>query len=116
MQVGRLVFDAKGQQLGNVHPGDSSLVYVYSSIMTMIVDNLQAVRARIVAACAAASRDPAGVRLMAVSKTFGPDAVIESAAAAQRMPGENYIQEGVEKILAVRPWVTDRTSASVPTQ
>lgn len=84
--------------------------------MTMIVDNLQAVRARIVAACAAAGRDPAGVRLLAVSKTFGPEAVIEAAAAGQRMFGENYIQEGVEKILAVREWEAERPSASSPTQ
>jgi pyridoxal phosphate enzyme (YggS family) len=72
--------------------------------MTMIVDNLQAVHARIVAACAAAGRDPASVRLLAVSKTFGPQAVMEAARAGQQMFGENYIQEGVEKILLVREW------------
>jgi hypothetical protein len=75
--------------------------------MTMIVDNLQAVHARIAAACAACGRDPASVRLLAVSKTFGPDAVIEAMVAGQRMFGENYIQEGVEKILAVRGWDAD---------
>ena len=82
--------------------------------MTMIVDNLQAVRARIVAACTAAGRDPATVRLLAVSKTFGPQAIIEAAAAGQRLFGENYIQEGVEKILLIREWETEclRLSAS----
>ena len=75
--------------------------------MTMIVDNFQAVHARIAAACAACGRDPASVRLLAVSKTFGPDAVIEAMTAGQRMFGENYIQEGVEKILAVRGWDAD---------
>jgi len=70
--------------------------------MTMIVDKLQAVQARIVAACAAAGRDPAHVRLLAVSKTFGPDAVMAAMAGGQRAFGENYVQEGVEKILLVR--------------
>jgi PLP dependent protein len=74
----------------------------YSWIMTMIVDKLQAVQARIVAACAMVGRDPAGVRLLAVSKTFGPDAVAAAMGGGQRAFGENYIQEGVEKILTLR--------------
>jgi pyridoxal phosphate enzyme (YggS family) len=41
------------------------------------------------------------VQLLAVSKTFGVDAVTEAVAAGQRAFGENYIQEGVEKILAM---------------
>ncbi len=72
--------------------------------MTMIARNLQLVRARIVAACRAAGRDPATVRLLAVSKTSAPEAVMEAVVAGQRMFGENYIQEGVEKILTVRGW------------
>jgi len=40
--------------------------------------------------------------LLAVSKTFGPEAVAQAVAAGQRAFGENYIQEGVEKILALR--------------
>lgn len=68
----------------------------------MIVDKLQAVRDRITTACAAAGRDPASVRLLAVSKTFGPDAVMAAIAGGQTAFGENYVQEGVEKILAVR--------------
>lgn len=75
--------------------------------MTMIVDNLQAVHARIAAACAACGRDPGDVRLLAVSKTFGPDAVVEALSSGQFAFGENYIQEGVEKILAVRGWEAD---------
>ena len=72
--------------------------------MTTIVDNLQAVHARIVAACAAAGRDPATVRLLAVSKTFGPEAVMQAVTAGQQMFGENYIKEGVEKLLLIREW------------
>ena len=53
-------------------------------------------------ACKAAGRDPASVSLLAVSKTFGADAVAEAVAAGQRDFGENYIQEGVDKIVALR--------------
>lgn len=42
------------------------------------------------------------VTLLAVSKTFGPEAVVQAVAAGQRDFGENYVQEGVEKILALR--------------
>lgn len=66
--------------------------------MTMIADNLQRVRDRIEAACAQAGRSPADVVLLAVSKTFGTDAVRQAFAAGQKAFGENYIQEGVDKI------------------
>ncbi len=66
--------------------------------MTTIATQLQTVRARIAAACLAAGRDPQAVRLLAVSKTFGPDAVAEAYAAGQTAFGENYIQEAVEKM------------------
>ena len=41
------------------------------------------------------------MRLLAVSKTFGPDAVRDALAAGQLAFGENYVQEGVDKIAAV---------------
>ncbi len=66
--------------------------------MTTIGDNLQSVRTRIATACAAAGRGGAEVTLLAVSKTFGPEAVREAHAAGQTEFGENYIQEAVEKI------------------
>ncbi|MBT2321564.1 YggS family pyridoxal phosphate-dependent enzyme [Variovorax paradoxus] len=69
--------------------------------MTMIGDKLQQVRARIVTACTAAGRDPASVRLLAVSKTFPAEAVREARAAGQIAFGENYVQEGVAKIEAL---------------
>ena len=70
-------------------------------IMTMIGDKLQQVRTRIVTACTAVGRDPASVRLLAVSKTFDADAVRSAHAAGQRAFGENYVQEGVAKIEAL---------------
>ena len=54
------------------------------------------------AACSQADRDVKAVTLLAVSKTFGPEAVADALAAGQTAFGENYIQEGVEKILALR--------------
>lgn len=70
--------------------------------MTMIQTQLQLVRDRIVAACQAAGRDPATVSLLAVSKTFGPEAVQAAWAAGQTAFGENYIQEAVQKITTLR--------------
>jgi PLP dependent protein len=69
--------------------------------MTMIVRNLRAVRDRITTACFAAGRQPDSVRLLAVSKTFAADAVIEAMSEQQCAFGENYIIEGVEKINAL---------------
>ncbi len=66
--------------------------------MTVIAAQLQAVHARIAAACHAAARDPAAVGLLAVSKTFGPEAVRAAHAAGQTAFGENYIQEAVDKM------------------
>ena len=68
----------------------------------MINIRLDAMRNRLSAACAAAGRDPATVKLLAVSKTFGSDAVLEAIAAGQSAFGENYIAEGVEKIQSLR--------------
>ncbi|WP_051509458.1 YggS family pyridoxal phosphate-dependent enzyme [Hylemonella gracilis] len=62
---------------------------------------LRAVQTRIAAACAAAGRDPASVQLLAVSKTFGPEAVRVAYQAGLLAFGENYIQEAVAKMVAL---------------
>src|SRR5260221_4693646 len=66
--------------------------------MSSIAANLQAVKQRIESATRAAGRPAQSVRLLAVSKTFPPAAVREAASAGVRDFGENYVQEGVEKI------------------
>ena len=66
--------------------------------MTTIASNLHQVRERIAKACAEAGRDVNEVTLLAVSKTFGPDAVRQAHDAGQSAFGENYIQVAVEKI------------------
>ena len=67
----------------------------------MIADNLHQVHARIARACAQAGRPVQSVTLLAVSKTFGADAVREAVAAGEHRFGENYVLEGVEKIAAL---------------
>ena len=62
----------------------------------------QAVRERITQAALQAGRKPASVQLLAVSKTFAADQVREVAASGQRDFGENYVQEGVDKIAALK--------------
>ena len=71
------------------------------SLVSAVQENLEAVRARIVAACTAAGRAPASVQLLAVSKTFPATAVVAAHAAGQTAFGENYVQEGMEKIAAL---------------
>ena len=67
----------------------------------MIADNIQQVRQRMARACALAGRPVQSVTLLAVSKTFGPEAVRDAFAAGERRFGENYVQEGVDKIAAM---------------
>lgn len=61
-----------------------------------------AVRARIADAARAAGRDPASVTLVAVSKTFGADAVQAALDAGQRVFGENRVQEAAAKFPALK--------------
>ena len=70
-------------------------------IMSTIEQNLQAVRESIAQAAADAQRAPADVTLLAVSKTFGADAVLAAMRAGQAAFGENYLQEALDKIALV---------------
>jgi len=70
-------------------------------IMSLIPQNLQAITATIVAAVQESGRPPHSVQLLAVSKTFGPEAVQEAVLAGQRAFGENYLQEALDKIQAL---------------
>ncbi len=87
-----------------------------STIIRVLADTLAAetlkarldrVRERINSACAAAHRDPVGVRLLAVTKIFGPEAIREAYALGLREFGENYVQEMERKA----PAVADLTGA-----
>ena len=67
-----------------------------------ISENTAVVGERIAAAAQRASRDPAAITLMAVSKTFPPEAIREAYAAGIRVFGENRVQEFTGKADAVR--------------
>lgn len=67
-----------------------------------IPENIQQVKQAVAAAAQAAGRDPLSVMLLAVAKTFGPDAVIEAASAGQRAFGESYLQEAVDKLRTIK--------------
>jgi pyridoxal phosphate enzyme (YggS family) len=64
-------------------------------------DGFSAVRAEIAHACRDAGRDPAGVTLVAVSKTFPVEAIEPVIAAGQRVFGENRVQEAKAKWAAL---------------
>lgn len=70
--------------------------------MTAIINNLQAIRAAIAAAAERSGRTPQSVQLLAVSKTFPAQAIREAYAGGQTAFGENYVQEALEKIAALR--------------
>jgi PLP dependent protein len=72
----------------------------FQTIMSAIASNLQAVRGRIIKAASDAGRSPEDVALLAVSKTWPAECVRAAARAGQVAFGENYVQEGVDKVLA----------------
>jgi pyridoxal phosphate enzyme (YggS family) len=69
--------------------------------MATIFANLQAVKARMSAAAQAAGRNPDGIALLAVSKTFPQAAIRRAAESGQRRFGESYVQEALRKIEAL---------------
>ncbi|HEX2604655.1 MAG TPA: YggS family pyridoxal phosphate-dependent enzyme [Oxalicibacterium sp.] len=69
--------------------------------MSAIRENLQAVRRRMAEAADNAQRSH-DIKLLAVSKTFDAQAVIEAATAGQQAFGENYLQEALDKMARVR--------------
>lgn len=70
--------------------------------MSYITENLQAVTTQIVAAARNAGRDPVEIALLAVSKTVPPDVLMQAHAAGQRAFGENYLQEALDKMAALK--------------
>lgn len=66
--------------------------------MDSVANRLDAIRARVLAACARSARGAAEVELIAVSKTFPADVLAEAADAGQEHFGESYMQEAIDKI------------------
>lgn len=69
--------------------------------MATIPENIQQVRARIATACERARRPVQSVTLLCVSKTFSAGHVRAAFDAGERRFGENYVQEGLDKIAAL---------------
>src|SRR5512133_2827445 len=75
--------------------------------MSYLAEKLQAVTAQIVAAARNAGRDPSEIALLAVSKTISPDVLMEAYVAGQRAFGENYLQEALDKMAALKDRAPD---------
>ena len=76
--------------------------------MSQVTTKLMMVKQRLELAALAAKREPEDIQLLAVSKTFPAIAVEEAMHAGQTTFGENYVQEGVDKIQQLsklRPWL-----------
>ena len=67
--------------------------------MGSITENVLLAKARIRAAAMEAGRDPSEIRLLAATKTNGPEAIREAVAAGVDLCGENRVQEFLAKIL-----------------
>ena len=68
----------------------------------MLQDNLTEIKNRIAAAASRANRNPAGIKLVAVSKRVPPERIIEVLNLGQLVFGENYLQEALDKITVVK--------------
>lgn len=69
--------------------------------MSSIRNNIEQIRARIAEACANSGRNPADVRLVAVSKVKPAELIDEAFAAGQQLFGESYVQEFRDKKASV---------------
>jgi pyridoxal phosphate enzyme (YggS family) len=78
--------------------GYSALIFKASPVILcifiqMIADNLDRIRQRVLRTCERSGRDPSGVTLVAVAKTFSAELVGEAVRAGATIIGENYVQE-----------------------
>ena len=84
--------------------------------MSLIAQNLEVVKKRIIEAAQRTGRDPAQVRLVAVSKMVDADRVRQAVAAGHRLFGENYVQEARAKMAALGPGLTWHLVGSLQTK
>lgn len=71
-----------------------------TAVVTRITEQLARLRGRIETAAQAAGRDPAAVRILAVSKRQPAERIAAAIAAGIRDLGENYLQEALQKMPA----------------
>ncbi len=77
-----------------------------------IANNIEQVQERITRACARSGRNASDVTLVAVSKTFSAETVVEAYKLGLRNFGENRVEEAAEKIPTVRQQISNEPSAS----
>ncbi len=70
---------------------------------TDIAANINIVKKRIAAAATRCNRAPDSIKLLAVTKTISPSAIVEAIDAGITMFGENYVQEAKEKVAIIGP-------------
>ena len=75
--------------------------------MADIVDNLEHIKNRIAEAAYRSGRNPHDVTLVAVTKTFPANVVLDAYEAGVRHFGENRAREGISKMTALEPYVSD---------
>jgi pyridoxal phosphate enzyme (YggS family) len=92
---------ARRRPVQRMFPSCTFVSFVVSVFMT-IAENILRVRKRIAAAARRSGRNPEGITLMAVSKTFPPESILEAYAAGLRVFGENRVQEFAGKTEALR--------------
>ena len=73
--------------------------------MSRIADNLSAIRHEIISACSRANRNLTSVELIAVSKTFPIESIVEAFELGHLHFGENKLQEAELKISALPDWI-----------
>jgi pyridoxal phosphate enzyme (YggS family) len=81
---------------------EPQLSQTVTAVPSTAAERLAAVRREIAAACREAKRDPASVTLVAISKTFGVEAIAPVIAAGQTVFGENRVQEAKAKWPALK--------------
>lgn len=96
----------RGRGRGRAQSATAGVGKAWKLIMSILKEGLQAriqaVRERIAKAVLGAGRKPESVRLLAVSKTFPASAVVAAADSGLTAFGENYAQEGCDKVEALR--------------
>jgi len=75
--------------------------------MADITENLESIQERIARAAERSGRDPQDVTLVAVTKTFPADLVLVAYDAGVRHFGENRAREGISKITALEPYLSE---------
>ena len=80
--------------------------------MTALAENLERIEDAIAAACRRAGRVRGEVELMAVSKTFPAEAIVEAAELGLRLFGENRVQEFQTKAPGIAGWRAEGSNAA----